>query len=65
MEVKDIFLFCCPLVLSILKFREIRVVWTKKKSGPNKKSPLNSSIDNDVKIKKTPFGRILGNPRGS
>ena len=28
--VKDIFLFCCLLVLSQLKFREIRVYWTKK-----------------------------------
>ena len=29
-EVKDVFLLCCPLVLSLLKLREIGVFWTKK-----------------------------------
>ena len=46
MEVKVIFLSDCPLVLSLLKHRGIGAFLNKKKKIPNKRSPLNSSIDN-------------------
>ena len=42
MRVKDIFLLGCPLVVSLLKSKEIGVFWNpkkKKKSGPNGKTP--------------------------
>ena len=55
-QVKHVFLLDYPLVLSLLKFRDVGIFWNKKKkSGPNSRSPsfffvekvslLNSSID--------------------
>ena len=46
-QVKHVFLPDYPLVLSLLKSRDVGVFWNqkKKKSGPNSESPLNSSID--------------------
>ena len=36
-----------PLVLSLLKYRNVWIFWNKKKSDSNRCSPLNSSsIDN-------------------
>ena len=43
MQVKHVFLPNYPLVLSPLKLRSFGV--PKKKSGPNRESPLNGSID--------------------
>ena len=44
MGVKDIFLLCYHLVLSLLKPREIRVFWEQKIFfGTNRRNPLNSS----------------------
>ena len=46
-ELKYVVLPNYPLVLSLLKPRKIRVFWNpKKKSDPNRRSPLNSSIEN-------------------
>ena len=46
MGVRIIFLPDCPLVLSPLKHRGVRTFLNKKKMKiPNRKSPLNSSID--------------------
>ena len=42
---KKIVLLNYPLVLSLLKYRNVWVFWNKKKSGSNRCSPLNSSID--------------------
>ena len=45
-QVKHVFLLNYPLVLSLLKSRDVGVFWNKKKkSGPNSGNPLNSSID--------------------
>ena len=47
---KKIVLLNYPLGLSLLKYRNVWVFWNKKKkSGSNKSSPLNSSIDNNKK----------------
>ena len=48
MGVKGVFLLGSPLILSLLKTRDVEVVWNKKKkmSSPNGRSPLNSSIEN-------------------
>ena len=56
MQVRHVFLSDYDLVLSLLKLRGFRGILEqkkKKKSGPNKGSPLNSSIDN-VCIRKPP-----------
>ena len=45
-QVRLVFLPDYPLVLYLLKPRDVGVFWNKKKSCPNRKSPLNSSIDN-------------------
>ena len=45
-HLKEIVLPNYPLVLSLLKYRNVWVFWNKKKSGLNRCSPLNSSIDN-------------------
>ena len=42
---KKIVLLNYPLGLSLLKYRNVWVFWNKKKSGSNRCSPLNSSID--------------------
>ena len=42
---KKIVLLNYPLDLSLLKYRNVWVFWNKKKSGSNRCSPLNSSID--------------------
>ena len=44
-HLKEIVLPNYPLVLSLLKYRNVWVFWNKKKSGSNRCSPLNSSID--------------------
>ena len=44
---KKIVLVNYPLGLSLLKYRNMWVFWNKKKSGSNRCSPLNSSIDNN------------------
>ena len=46
LEQKKIVLLNYPLGLSLLKYRNVWVFWNKKKSGSNRYSPLNSSIDN-------------------
>ena len=45
LEPKKIVLLNYPLGLSLLKYRNVWVFWNKKKSGSNRCSPLNSSID--------------------
>ena len=48
MQIKYVFLPDYPLVLSLLKPRDVEVFWKKKKkkkSGLNRGSILNSSID--------------------
>ena len=42
---KKIVLLNYPLGLSLLKYRNVWVFWNKKKSGSNRCSPLNSSIE--------------------
>ena len=42
---KKIVLLNYLLGLSLLKYRNVWVFWNKKKSGSNRCSPLNSSID--------------------
>ena len=42
---KKIVLLNYPLGLSLLKYKNVWVFWNKKKSGSNRCSPLNSSID--------------------
>ena len=44
-HLKDIVLPNYHLLLSLLKYRNVWVFWNKKKSGSNRCSPLNSSID--------------------
>ena len=44
-QVRHVFLSDSPLVLSLFKPKGVGVFWNKKKSGPNRKNPLNSSID--------------------
>ena len=44
-HLKKIVLLNYPLGLSLLKYRNVWVFWNKKKSGSNRNSPLNSSID--------------------
>ena len=44
-HLKEIVLPNYPLVLSLLKYRNVWVFWNKKKSGSNRCSPLNSSIE--------------------
>ena len=44
-ELKDVVLPNYPLVLSVLKPREIEVFWNKKKNPVSQVQPLNSSID--------------------
>ena len=46
-QVRHVFLLDYPVVLSQLKLRGVRAFWNKKKkkkSGPNKGSPLNSIV---------------------
>ena len=40
-----VFLLDCPLVLSLLKLRSVGYFGTRKKSGSNWKTFLNSSIE--------------------
>ena len=42
---KKIVLLNYPLGLSLLKYRNVWLFWNKKKSGSNRCSPLNSSIE--------------------
>ena len=44
-HLKEIVLPNYPLILSLLKYRNVWVFLNKKKSGSNRCSPLNSSID--------------------
>ena len=45
MGVKVIFLSDCPLILSLLKHRDIGAFLNIKMRNPNRRSPLNNSID--------------------
>ena len=47
-HLKEIVLPNYPLILSLLKYRNVWVFWNKKKSGSNRCSPLNSSIDKEM-----------------
>ena len=40
-----VFLPDCPLVLSLLKHRDVGAFFTQKMRNPNQWNPLNSSID--------------------
>ena len=44
-HLKEIILPNYHFILSLLKYRNVWVFWNKKKSGSNRCSPLNSSID--------------------
>ena len=44
-HLKEIILPNYPLILSLLKYRNVWVFWNKKKSGSDRCSPLNSSIE--------------------
>ena len=50
-HLKEIVLPNYPLVLSLLKYRNVWVFWNKKKSSSNRCSPLNNSIDKKKIIK--------------
>ena len=52
LELKKIVLLSYPLGLSLLKYRNVRVFWNKKKSGLNRCNPLNSSIDTEINVKR-------------
>ena len=52
MGVEVVFLPDCSLVLSLLKHRGVRTFLNKKMRNPNKRNPLNSSIDKLKKKKK-------------
>ena len=41
MGVRVVFLLDCPLILSLLKYRGIRIFLNIKMRNPNKKNPLN------------------------
>ena len=61
-HLKEIVLPNYPLVLSLLKYRNVWVFWNKKKSGSNRCNLLNSSIDDnfdDIVLRKTTFYRSL------
>ena len=45
---KKIVLLNYPLGLFLLKYRNVWIFWNKKKSGSNRCSPLNSSIDKSM-----------------
>ena len=49
MGVKVIFLLNCPLVLSLLKHKSVRAFLNKKMRNPNRKNPLNNSIDRKIR----------------
>ena len=51
MGVRVVFLPDCPLVLSLLKHRGIGAFLNIKMRNPNKRSPLNNSIDKQNFIK--------------
>ena len=57
LEQKKIVLLNYPLGLSLLKYRNVWVFWNKKKSGSNRCSPLNSSIDIDKSMSLLEVGR--------
>ena len=44
-QVRYVFLLDNLLVLSLLKPRDVEEFWNKKKFGPNRKNPLNNSIN--------------------
>ena len=47
MGVKVVFLPDCPLVLSLLKHKDVGAFFNQKKMRiPNRENPLNNSIDN-------------------
>ena len=50
LETKKIVLLNYPLGLSLLKYRNVWAFWNKKKSGSNRCSPLNSSIDKETEL---------------
>ena len=62
-HLKEIVLPNYPLILSLLKYRNVWVFWNKKKSGSNRCNPLNSSIDKFYYNKATPH--VVDHPRVS
>ena len=50
MGVKIIFLPDCPLVLSLLKHRDIGTFLNIKMRNPNRENPLNNSIDKSMSL---------------
>ena len=52
MGVKVIFLPNCPLILSLLKYRDVRIFLNKKMRNSNREKSLNSSIDTIVVFSK-------------
>ena len=48
MEVRVVFLPDCPLILSLHKYRGVGVFSNYKMRNPNRKNPLNNSIDIDI-----------------
>ena len=62
-HLKEIVLPNYPLILSLLKYRNVWVFWNKKKSGSNRCNPLNSSKDKFYYNKATPH--VVDHPRVS
>ena len=59
-ELRDLVLLNYHLVLFLLKPRDVWVFWNKKKSGPNRGNPLNSSIDKGQKMRRKKKAKTLG-----
>ena len=51
-HLKEIVLPNYSLVLSLLKYRSVGAFLNKKIRNPNRKNPLNNSIDNSIDIDK-------------
>ena len=62
-HLKEIVLPNYPLILSLLKYRNVWVFWNKKKSGSNRCSLLNSSIDYFAKARKSISGSVSNSIR--
>ena len=43
--IRVVFLPDCPLILSLLKYRGVRAFLNQKMRNPNRRNPLNNSID--------------------
>ena len=49
-KVRVVFLPDCPLILSLLKHRDVGAFRTMKIRNPNRGSPLNNSIETNVSV---------------